>query len=330
MTNLTFDWQIDEFMVYCQSKQLRPKSMQSYEQALRLFQRWCLDTRKIENVDEVKENDVRRYITDVQQRGKYTFYVNDKQKKTNHPDHRRDYRQKVSVGTINNYIRNLKVFFNWLDESYVLKKNPMKNVKQYKSKHKPKEFLSDESFKKLITSLDKSYFPEHRDLTMIVLMFDTGMRLGECSSLLVTDLDLFGRKILLREEETKGCKDRVVYFSAKTEKVLRRWLQFKDRYTETDYVFPSSREKSTHIDVHGFETSFTKYLRRFNIPEKVSPHCLRNNFAKRCLMNGMDIYTLSKILGHSSVTVTEEAYLDLNDEDLSMRYQIFSPMEKVK
>lgn len=125
MTNLTFDWQIDEFMVYCQSKQLRPKSMASYEQTLRLFQRWCKDTRQIENVDEVKENDIRRYITDVQQRGKYTFYVNDKKKKTNHPEHRRDFRQKVSVGTINNYIRNLKVFFNWLDESYVLKKNPM-------------------------------------------------------------------------------------------------------------------------------------------------------------------------------------------------------------
>ena len=34
MTNLTFEWQIDEFMVYCQSKQLRPKTMQSYEQAM--------------------------------------------------------------------------------------------------------------------------------------------------------------------------------------------------------------------------------------------------------------------------------------------------------
>ena len=329
MTNLTFDWQIDEFMVYCQSKQLRPKSMQSYEQALRLFERWCKEERQIEKVDEVKENDVRRYITDVQQRGKYTFYVNDKQKKTNHPEHRRDYRQIVSIGTINNYIRNLKVFFNWLDESYVLKKNPMKNVKQFKNKHKPKEFLSDESFKKLITSLDKSYFSEHRDLAMIVLLFDTGMRLGECSRLLVSDLDLFGHKILLREEETKGRKDRVVYFSPKTERVLRRWLQFKDRYTETDYVFPSSRNSVTHIEVHGFETSFSKYLQRFNIPEKVSPHCLRNNFAKRCLMNGMDIYTLSKILGHSSVTVTEEAYLDLDDDDLSMRYQHFSPMTKV-
>lgn len=55
MTNLTFDWQIEEFMVYCQSKQLRPKTIASYEQALRLFQRWCLDSRKIINVDDVSE-----------------------------------------------------------------------------------------------------------------------------------------------------------------------------------------------------------------------------------------------------------------------------------
>ena len=329
MTNLTFDWQIDEFMVYCQSKQLRHKSMKAYEQALRLFQRWCEDERKLENVDEVKENDVRRYIADVQQRGKYTVYANDKQKKTNYPERRRDYRQKVSAGTINNYIRNLKVFFNWLDENYILNKNPMKNVKQFKNKHKPKEFLSDESFKKLITSLDKSYFSEHRDFAMIVLMFDTGMRLGECSRLVVSDLDLFGHKIYLREEETKGRKDRVVYFSPKTERMLRRWLQFKDRYNVSDYVFPSNKSSGTHIEVHGFETNFTKYLQRFGISEKVSPHCLRNNFAKRCLMNGMDIYTLSKILGHSSVTVTEEAYLDLTDEDFCARYQNFSPMAKV-
>lgn len=328
MTNLTFEWQIDEFMVYCQSKQLRPKTMQSYEQALRLFARWCEEERHIEAVDKVKEADIRHYLKDVQQRGKYTVYVSDKKKQTNCPERRRDYRQTVSLGTINNYIRNLKVFFNWLDESFVVQKNPMKNVKQYKNKHKPKEFLSDESFRKLITSLDKSYFSEHRDFAMIVLLFDTGMRVGECSRLLISDLDLYGHKIFLREEETKGRKDRVVYFSPKTERVLRRWLQYKDRYLETEYVFPSRRDGSP-VAVTGFESNFTRYLNRFGIKEKVSPHCLRNNFAKRCLMNGMDIYTLSKILGHSSVTVTEEAYLDLTDEDFCMRYQSFSPMAKI-
>lgn len=62
MTNLTFEWQIDEFMIYCQSKQLRPKTMQSYEQALRLFAKWCGDERHIETVDKVKETDIRHYI----------------------------------------------------------------------------------------------------------------------------------------------------------------------------------------------------------------------------------------------------------------------------
>ena len=62
MTDLTFEWQIDEFLIYCQSKQLRPKTTQSYEQALRLFARWCEEERHIEAVDKVKEADIRHYL----------------------------------------------------------------------------------------------------------------------------------------------------------------------------------------------------------------------------------------------------------------------------
>ena len=163
---------------------------------------------------------------------------------------------------------------------------------------------------------------------MIILMFDTGMRLGECSSLLLTDLDLSTRKILLRAEITKGRQDRVVYFSSKTESILRRWIQFKDRYVESDYLFPV-KGSGNPILVGNFESNFKRYLLRCSINTKYTPHCLRNNFAKRCLLNGMDIYTLSKILGHSSVTVTEKAYLDLNEHDLGRRYQNFSPFSSI-
>ena len=47
-------------------------------------------------------------------------------------------------------------------------------------------------------------------------------------------------------------------------------------------------------------------------------------------MNGMDIYTLSRLLGHSSVTVTEQAYLDLTEEDIGRRYQNFSPYAAIR
>ena len=144
MTNTSFDWQIDEFMVNCRSRQLREKTMASYEQALRLFERWCREQMKIDDVCQVTESMVRRYINDLQERGKYTFYSNDEGKLANHPDRRRDFRKPISVTTINNYIRNLRAFFNWLDVECVTKKNPMKKVRQLKTNRKAKEYISDE------------------------------------------------------------------------------------------------------------------------------------------------------------------------------------------
>ena len=247
MENLTFDYQLDEFMLFCRSKQLREKTLNSYEQTLRLFERWCFEELGIERVDAVTEGTVRRYITNLMERGKYSFYANDKKKEINFPDRRRDFRAPVSITTINNYIRNLRVFFNWLERDYLLQKNPMKKVQQLKKNRKAKDFISDEEFKKLIGHLDKSYFAEHRDLAMIMLMIDTGMRLGECSDLLVSDINLAKKTILLRAEITKGRKDRMVFFSPKTEGIIRRWIQFKDRYAESEYLFPTKRGGSISV-----------------------------------------------------------------------------------
>ena len=328
MISLDFDWQTNEFMLYCRTTQLREKSMMAYEQSLKLFQRWCMDEMGIFTVDKVTENVIRRYIMELQERGKYTFYIVDKQKKTNYPERRRDYRKPISTATINNYIRNLRVFFNYLERNYIIKKNPMKKIRQLRTNRKPKVYLTDEELRKLLANLDRSYFSEHRDYMMIMLMLDSGMRLGECSTLLVTDLELHRKRINLRAEETKGRRERTVFFSPKTEKALRSWLQFKDRYVESDYLFPV-KEHGGSIGVGNFEGNFRKYIARTGLSEEYTPHCLRNNFAKRCLMNGMDIYTLSKILGDSSVTVTEQAYLDINDDDMSKRYQAYSPLNGV-
>ena len=302
--------------------------MLSYEQTLRLFEKWCKEEQGISTVDKVNENVIRRYIFDLQERGKYTFYAKDKQKATNHPDRRRDFRKPVSTTTINNYIRNLRVFFNYLERNYIIKKNPMKRVRQLKSNREPMVYLTDDELRKLLSKFDRSYFSEHRDYVMILLMLDSGMRLGECSTLSVSDLELSRKRINLRAEETKGRKERTVFFSPKTEKALRSWLQYKDRYVESDYLFPV-KEHGGSIGVGNFEGNFRKYIARAGLNEEYTPHCLRNNFAKRCLMNGMDIYTLSKILGHSSVTVTEQAYLDINDDDMSKRYQHYSPLNGV-
>ena len=110
MFNTKMDYLIGEYMIYCRSRQLREKTMLSYEQALRLFEKWCKEELNIDDVSEITEGVIRRYITGIQDRGKYTFYANDNTKGINYPDRRRDFQKPVSNATINNYIRNLRAF----------------------------------------------------------------------------------------------------------------------------------------------------------------------------------------------------------------------------
>lgn len=57
-----FDFYIDEYMYYCRSRRLRPNTMQSYEQTLRLFERWCEEEESLVESGQVTEQVIRRYI----------------------------------------------------------------------------------------------------------------------------------------------------------------------------------------------------------------------------------------------------------------------------
>ena len=154
------------FMDYCRSKQLRPKTMASYEQTLKLFSRWLKEKYDIENAEEVKEPHIRAYIVDLQQRGKYTFCANDRSKDLNHPMNRRDYRQTVSNITINNYLRNIRVFFTWLEESECIMKSPLRRVKELPEERPAKEYLEDDEVIRLFKNMDTSYYTEYMALKM--------------------------------------------------------------------------------------------------------------------------------------------------------------------
>ena len=228
-----------------------------------------------------------------------------------------------------NHIRNIKVFFNWLYEQRVIRSNPVENIGFIKVKRRAKEDITDSEFKALVKALDITKYHEYRDYVVIQLIMDTGMRLGETLALSYEDIDIDKRAILIPAQISKGKKDRYVFFSSIMAGILRKWLQYKDRYSiAEDTLFPT--KKGTALTVRNFERNFRIYKNRAGISKDIAPHGLRNNFAKRALMSGMDIYTLSRILGHSSVTVTEKAYLDLTVTDIRKNYQRFSPLENMQ
>ncbi|WP_297422161.1 tyrosine-type recombinase/integrase [Clostridium sp.] len=320
---------IQDFLDYCSYKNLSVKTIKSYNQTLVLFMRYLEEEKRITDINKVNRDIVQEYITFTKDRGKYSFVANTDGMVKANIDKRNDIGEEISPSTLNNYLRNIKVFFNWLDENQIIKQNTVSKCNFIKSERKAKDQLNDSEFNKLISVIDITKFHEYRDFVVIQIIFDTGMRLNETLNLTVNDVDFTRRTILIPSEINKGRKDRVVFYSQTMSKLLHRWIRFKDSIQSTDLLFPTQRTNGI-LSVSNFERNFRIYLKRAKLNKSITPHGLRNNFARRFLLASNDIHTLSKILGHSSVLVTEKAYLDLMDEDFRKKYQRFSPLENLR
>lgn len=324
----TLEFYLEDFMEHCTLKELSKKTLNSYESTLQLFFKYLKEEYMINRIQDVTYEQVDSYLKFTKERGKYSYVSDDRTVKLNYPDMRKDFGNTISDTTINNYIRNMKVFFNYCLERKYIKVTPMENIKFLKAKRKMKDEITDIEFRALIKAINITIYSEYRDYTIIQLIFDTGMRLTETLNLKLEDIDVERRTILIPAEINKGRKDRYVFFSNTMANILKSWIQYKDRYCNNEYLFPT--KKGTIITASNFERNFRFYKQRAGITKNISPHGLRNNFAKRFLLSGGDIFMLSKILGHSSVTVTEQAYLDVTMTDIRKSYQRFSPLESMK
>lgn len=320
---------IQDFLDSCRLKGLAHKTTKSYYQCLTLFAKYLEDEKQITTIDKVNKEVVEEYLEFTKERGKYSYVADERSLKINNQQSRKDFGKEVTGATLNNYLRNIKVFFNWCEANNIIQKNTVSNVKFIKVNRKAKDQISDDEWKCLLKSMDLTKFHEFRDYTVCNLILDTGMRISETLSLRINDIDIDRKTILIPAEINKGKKDRVVFFGQKMSKLLQRWIRYKDTFVENDLIFPTQRTNST-LTASNFERNFRTYKERSGIDKSITPHGLRNNFARRFLLAKGDIYTLSRLLGHSSVTVTEKAYLDLTDEDMRKQYQKFSPLENMK
>ncbi|WP_312149906.1 tyrosine-type recombinase/integrase [Paenibacillus odorifer] len=319
MTDMQF--QLDNFMLYCSSKNLSRKTLASYEQTLKLFMLYLKNEFQIEEVKKIQTGHMRHYIKYLRERGKYTVVAASNSNHNNHPEGRKDYNSEVSTSTISNYVRNIKVFFNYLYQvEKEITKNPMEKIENPKVERKFKQTLSPNQLKGIFNQFESSTFHGYRNRVITRLLLDTGMRVGECLSLLPENIDFQHKSIHVINAKNK--QERFVYFSYKTANELKSWLRFRDRYSDSPFMFPTT--KGTQLEVRNYERALRQAGEKVGV--HVHPHLLRNNFAKYYILNGGDWFSLCRILGHSSVEVTQKAYLDFSDEEIGKKYQKHSPL----
>jgi site-specific recombinase XerD len=158
-------------------------------------------------------------------------------------------------------------------------------------------------------------------MAMVLLMLDSGLRVGEVVGLKVEDLSLNDGHVLVTG---KGNKQREVPVGETTRGSLRNYLASQP-HPPTGPVFVT--DNGQPITVHAVQMMLKRTGKRAGIA-RLYPHLLRHSFAKFYLEEG-DLKTLQVILGHASVETTAAIYVDPDIDDLKRRHQRAAPIDRL-
>ena len=137
---------------------------------------------------------------------------------------------------------------------------------------------------------------KHRIL--LSLIYSSGLRGQEVRNLLITDIDT--ERMMIHIRQTKYNKDRYVPLSPLMKRGLHKYLQ---AYQPKKYLF-NGNNIAKPLSARGVQWAMKETLKRSGIAKAATVHTLRHSYATHLLEMGMDIDTLSKLLGHAHLNTT--------------------------
>ncbi|SFL12784.1 Site-specific recombinase XerD [Paenibacillus sp. 1_12] len=233
----------------------------------------------------------------------------------------------------NNKLRILKNFFNWCQENEVIteKQNICKKVNYAKEDIVLHPF-SDHHIEQMLGYLRRNKqrertFYSYRDYLIIVFLLGTGVRLGEMVTLKWNDLDLKNgsASIIGKKRELSSVP--------LTEKLYKELAEFRvyceQHFGElSTYVFPT--HTNTQLGTESAKTMFKRLKSILNFKDvRLSAHIFITSFAVKCIQNGMDAFTLQRLLRHSDISMTNR-YVRMFGTALKSQNDKFNPLNDIK
>ena len=202
--------------------------------------------------------------------------------------------QKVTSQVIRRELSYLSVVFRWGTERNYIKDNFVKKLKKPKVIEKQPIFFSENNFNELVKFIDE---PDIYDIVKFAV--NTGLRQGELISLTWNQIDLKERVLILTNQSntTKSKKVRTIYLNLSALKIL----QYRELNKCSELVFTF---KNMKFDRFYLSHKFKYYVKKAKLNPSLNFHSLRHTFASWLVLNDVPILTVSKLLGHSSLSVT--------------------------
>ena len=180
----------------------------------------------------------------------------------------------------------------------------------YSRRKKLPEVLNSYEASKLLSIPNPRYPTGLRNLAMMTVMLNIGLRVSEVSNLKPGHINLTENK--LRVVNGKGGVDRDITIpNGYTAELLKRW---KDRRPKGDYFFCTL--KGGQVSTRYIHIAVKRYVLKAGINKNVSPHTMRHSFATEFYRQTKDLETLRMILGHSNI-LTTQIYVTLACEEVT-------------
>ena len=170
------------------------------------------------------------------------------------------------------------------------------------------ETLTDQEQQRLLSQPTPRYTTGLRNLCMLRLMLDAGLRCSEVIKLRVKHIDWMSGKIALKNG--KGAKDRTLWISEETLELLRRW---KEKRLAGEYLFTTLT--GDPLNDRYIRTMVKRLAKKADIDKDIHPHTLRHTFATDLYRQTKNIRMVQKALGHSNLSTTM-IYTHIVDDEL--------------
>jgi len=227
--------------------------------------------------------------------------------------------KSINFTTIQKYYRALSVLFNWLISEELLQYNPLIKIKVPKAEKKVVKALSYAEVIQLVSTFGKK-FEDRRNKAMILILVDCGLRLGELLNVKMSDIDM--QQQLMKVDGKTG--ERVVRFGATTARALLRYMKVRQALNgHCDHLWITG--DGTGLKDSSVETLFIKLSKKTGIA--VHPHLLRHTFATLWLKNGGDSLMLQRLLGHTTLMMTNRYCQAVGCYDAVEAHKRFSPVD---
>jgi integrase/recombinase XerD len=280
---------VKEWLVECEIRKYTPKTLRGYRINLNIFLRYCEEELEIDDMEDVSMLTIKKFTQAMIKKGHKGTYVNGLLKCA------KSFIQYVYEEYDEGFnTRNKK--FTWVkEERPVVRAFKPKDVRYILNNCKGIDYLSI------------------RDTAIITMLIETGVRCWELCC--IQPKDIHEDYIII---QGKNHKQRAIPITPVLKKALMKYDRTKENYfafkNMENYYFLSNTGRQ--LTNSGMEHMIRRRSKGIDSEVRCSPHTFRHTFAQMQLKMGTDLYSLSRLLGHESVSITQIYLRSLEDAEI--------------